>query len=329
MASIPLTRVATLAPFCRILQEGGFEIVRALERSGIPPELMQSPEDFVPLRRAAQFVDQIACREGIHSLGFIVGSGTSLAELGEFGRFINRSLTLRDVLDRFIRAMPSVDTGARAWIEEVPDRDALRLCFRQNVDVAKSIVDGYTLSTLIGIIRNAAGPDWRPDRVWICAHPREAKRIESLAEAKIQTVADHGAVEIPRHLLGLSFRSSPEGTQPEIESWRQTPQSLVEALTEVIRNGFGARVPDLVEAADLAGMSVRSLQRRLKEEGYLFRELVDRARFDEARRLLADPSIPLADIGRHLGYPDAANFTHAFHRWTGEAPSAYRARLAA
>lgn len=329
MASIPLTRVATLAPFCRVLQEGGFEIVRALERSGIPPELMQSPEDFIPLRRAAQFVDQIARREGVHSLGFIVGSGTSLAELGEFGRFINRSLTLRDALDRFIRAMPAVDTGARAWTEDVPDRDALRFCFRQDVDVAKSIVDGYTLSTLIGIIRHAAAPDWCPERVRIHARPHEARRIESLAEAEIQTVADYGAVEIPRHLLGLSFRSSPLGSFPENESWRQTPQTLVHELTEVIRNGFGARVPDVVEAAELAGMSVRSLQRQLKKEGYIFRELVDRVRFGEARRLLADPSIPLADIGRHLGYPDAANFTHAFHRWTGEAPSVFRARLAA
>ncbi|MCB1130901.1 MAG: AraC family transcriptional regulator ligand-binding domain-containing protein [Verrucomicrobiae bacterium] len=328
MASIPLTRVATLSPFCRVLQEGGFEVVRSLERSGIPPALLRSPERFVPLRRAAEFVEQTARREGIRGLGFHVGSETTLGELGEFGRIINQALTLHDALNRFIRAMPEADTGARAWTDEVPGRDSLRFCFRQNVDVGKSIVDGYTLTIVIGIIRMAAGRDWRPARVRVAAHPRDAKRVECLAETRIEIVADHGAVEIPRELLALPF-------QPEVSNavdtgdWHEAPGTLIGELKETIRNGFGARVPDLVEAAELAGTSVRSLQRQLKQEGAQFRELVDRIRHQEARRLLADPSVPIAGIGRHLGYPDAANFTHAFLRWTGETPSACRARLPA
>ena len=326
MPAIPLTRIATLAPFCRVLEEGGFEVVRSLERSGIPPVLLRSPEQFVPLRRAAEFVDQTARREGIRSLGFLVGSATALGELGEFGRIINQAVTLHDALKRFIRAMPAADTGARAWTEDVPERNSLRFCFRQKVDVGKSIVDGYTLTVVIGIIRMAAGNDWRPRHVRVHAHPRDAKRVECLAEARIETVADHGAVEIPRDLLALPFRPSIPECAAGAGGWHEAPETLIGELEETIRNGFGARVPDLIEAAELAGTSVRSLQRRLKNEGVHFRELVDRMRFEEARRMLAEPSLQVAEIGRHLGYPDAANFTHAFLRWTGETPSAFRAR---
>ena len=328
MSAIALTRVATLSPFCRVLREGGIEVGRCLERSGIPPEILQAPERFVPLRRGAEFVQQIAQREGILSFGFIVGSKTTLAELGEFGRTINRSITLRDALERFIRALPMADTGARAWTEEVPERDSLRFCFRQDVDIANNIVDGYTLAVVIGIIRMAVGPDWCPAHVRVHAHPREARRIESLADARIQPVAGYGAVEIPRDLLAMPFHAQPSVPNGEANDWNRTPQTLVEELTVTIQNGFGARVPDLVEAAQLAGMSVRTLQRRLKKEGYLFRELVDELRFKKAGALLADSSLPVAEIAWHLGYPDAANFTHAFRRWTGESPSASRIRLA-
>lgn len=329
MSAIALTRVATLAPFCRVLREGGIDIVRSMERSGIPPELLQAPERFIPLRRAAEFVQQIARREGILSFGFIVGTRTTFGELGEFGRIINRSLTLHDALERFIRALPVADTGARAWTEDVPERDSLRFCFRQDVDIANNIVDGYTLAVVVGMIRMTAGPDWCPTHVHVHAHPKEARRIESLAETWIQPVADHGAVEIPRRLLALPFRGESSGPSGPANDWHRTPQTLLEALTETICSGFGARVPDLVEAAQLAGMSVRSLQRNLKAEGYLFRELVDELRYKESLRLLAEHDIALAEIGWHLGYPEPANFTHAFRRWTGQAPSVYRARMTA
>ena len=71
-------------------------------------------------------------------------------------------------------------------------------------------------------------------------------------------------------------------------------------------------------------MSARTLQRRLEEEQTRFTEVLDRARLDLARRLLADPALPLADVAFRLGFADLAAFSRAFKRWTGKPPGQWR-----
>lgn len=325
MKPIPLTRVATLVPFPRFLAGGGCEVVRAMERAGLAPELMHSPETFVPLRRAAVFVNEMARREGIDLLGLQVGAGTSLRDLGTFGYLLSKSLTMRDLLQRIVRHVPQVDTGAKAWIEQVPAHDAVRLCVRHHVDLGRRIIDGYALMVLLNAVRHAAGPDWRPAHVrFDTDRPRICVQMEALSEAKIETGSDHCAFEIPSRLLRNRLVIDNRATQRPDRPWNKPAANFVASLIEAIRGGFGSFIPDTTEAAELARMSIRTFQRRLKQEGFQFRELVDRVRFDEACKLLGNPSIPISELSRHLGYSDPANFTHAFCRWMGTSPSSYR-----
>jgi AraC-like DNA-binding protein len=70
-------------------------------------------------------------------------------------------------------------------------------------------------------------------------------------------------------------------------------------------------------------------KKRLRENGFTYRDLVDRIRHDQATTMLADVSISVSDIARHLGYTELSNFTHAFVRWTGISPTEYRSRTTA
>ena len=72
-------------------------------------------------------------------------------------------------------------------------------------------------------------------------------------------------------------------------------------------------------------VSVRSLQRRLAEEGLTFSQLVDEVRLEMAVPQLRDRGIRITDVAFGLGYSNPAHFTRAFRRWAGVAPSEYRA----
>lgn len=76
--------------------------------------------------------------------------------------------------------------------------------------------------------------------------------------------------------------------------------------------------------ASAAGLSVRTLQRRLADHGLDYSALVDRVRFDHAQSLLRDPRRHLIEIAHDLGYTDASSFTRAFRRWTGATPTTFR-----
>ena len=77
-------------------------------------------------------------------------------------------------------------------------------------------------------------------------------------------------------------------------------------------------------ARDL-GLSQSVLQQRLSERGTGFHELMDETRGELALGYLQQPELSITEIAFLLGFTDASNFSRAFKRWTGKAPSSFRA----
>jgi AraC-like DNA-binding protein len=76
--------------------------------------------------------------------------------------------------------------------------------------------------------------------------------------------------------------------------------------------------------ADYLHMSTRTLRRKLVDENTSFRKLVDELRAQMAIKYLRDTNLTIEDIAYALGFSDAANFRHAFRRWTKSAPQQFR-----
>ena len=82
--------------------------------------------------------------------------------------------------------------------------------------------------------------------------------------------------------------------------------------------------PDIATVAEAAGLSVRTLRRRLAAYGTNYSDLVAKTRITLAEQWLAQTDRPVSEIARTLGYTDRSNFTSAFRRLNGIAPQAYR-----
>jgi AraC-like DNA-binding protein len=74
-------------------------------------------------------------------------------------------------------------------------------------------------------------------------------------------------------------------------------------------------------------LSQRTLQRKLKEEGTTFKELLDETRRELAKEYVNDTSLSFSEITYLLGFSEQSNFTRAFKRWQGQSPSAYRGQM--
>jgi AraC-like DNA-binding protein len=74
------------------------------------------------------------------------------------------------------------------------------------------------------------------------------------------------------------------------------------------------------EVAAKERVSVRTLQRRLRQWGFSFEEIVDDVRRTEAISLVRARQDSTMEIAFMLGYSDPAHFTRAFKRWTGLSP---------
>jgi AraC-like DNA-binding protein len=91
-------------------------------------------------------------------------------------------------------------------------------------------------------------------------------------------------------------------------------------ITPQLRDGS----PGVHSVARMLGLSARTLQRRLFDEGVTYARVVARARFDLAQRMLDDPACKIIEVALDLGYSDQAHFARAFVRWSGLAPGDFR-----
>jgi AraC-like DNA-binding protein len=90
-------------------------------------------------------------------------------------------------------------------------------------------------------------------------------------------------------------------------------------LTNLMRN------LNLRDVARALGMSVRTLRRRLADQGASYRQLTDELRRDVAIGYLRETAMTVEDIAYALGFSDPANFRQAFRRWTLSTPQQFRA----
>ncbi|MFZ6759999.1 AraC family transcriptional regulator ligand-binding domain-containing protein [Undibacterium sp. Ji50W] len=75
------------------------------------------------------------------------------------------------------------------------------------------------------------------------------------------------------------------------------------------------------------GVSTRTLQRKLKEEGTTFQQTLDSLRDSLAHHYLRNTTMSSAEISFLLGFEESNSFTRAFLAWTGKTPQTVRSEI--
>ena len=101
-------------------------------------------------------------------------------------------------------------------------------------------------------------------------------------------------------------------------------KQLIKSLENEVRKLLSAGYPTVQQGARCAGVSVRTLQRRLHRHGLTYSVLVERVRHEEACRFLRANGRSIAEIAVRLCYSDPSHFSRAFRRWEGVCPRSYR-----
>lgn len=104
----------------------------------------------------------------------------------------------------------------------------------------------------------------------------------------------------------------------------QARSMVREQVKVVLKRCLASGRPDLSDVARDLGMSERTLQRRITDEGTTFRDLLVEARQELGRQLLSDPSAEIDEVAYLLGYQDTSSFYRAFRDWEGVTPNRWR-----
>jgi len=266
------------------------------------------------------------------TFGLDVGDGMTNGSYGLWGRHVMAAPTLGEALRR---------AEATSWAHIHGDskmvfvKDGDRYIFRnrrpQRAEEVRYHSD-HILPPTIALCQMYLGRQWRPE--WIeVRYDRDSRagQVEERLGVPLRYRRPGTGVVLRPEDLGRHRLFSPVGDLGVVTLRELLAESVLAGAPEPARS-LSAVVAlrlldgkaDIDGAARLAGLSVQSLQRRLREKGYTYRELVNISRLARAKALLREADTQVTTIAMELGYGDHANFTRAFKHWTGVTPSAFR-----
>lgn len=334
MRAIPLIRAAGVLAFARFLGAAGAGVEAQWQRVGLSPRALGEPERLLPWNLAVRFVEEGARAQGIEDLGLRVGEQSTVWTLGTFGAAIGAARTLGQAFAAARDRVASHNSAASYWV--TLDGASARICRRLRDDSAESRqADLFTVALMTQLVRLAAGPDWTPARVDLQSKRSLELRDRSLlGDARVAVAQPVTSIELPRRLLSQPLAVTAPRPAPsplQLGEWLRNapPKDFVSSLETLLGALLDAERTSVVSAADAAGMTVRSFQRRLGESGSTYSAALERTRQRTAFRMLETPDVSMIEIALALGYSDAAHFTRAVRRWTSVTPTEYRRLLLA
>lgn len=100
--------------------------------------------------------------------------------------------------------------------------------------------------------------------------------------------------------------------------------TTAERLRSALLEGLPAGDIAMGSVCRKLGLSARTLQRRLQDEGTSFQRTLDAVRNELAQHYLKHSAMGSAEISFLLGFEDPNSFVRAFHGWTGHTPDRIR-----
>ncbi|XXZ00490.1 AraC family transcriptional regulator ligand-binding domain-containing protein [Sorangium sp. So ce302] len=182
----------------------------------------------------------------------------------------------------------------------------------------------------VAIARMATREPVRPIEVTTTVLPSPIAAYEQFLGARMRRGTRHRvsftAADALRHFLTSddsrwrTFEPTLRQRLADLESSAPTSQRVSAALLEGLPSGLVT----METIARRLGLSKRTLQRRIEDEGTSFQQILKETREALARHYLDNTSLPVAEISFLLGFSEPNSFYRAFRAWTGTTPDQAR-----
>jgi len=330
-----LQRIGPLAGLPDIVRSHGVPMDAVVEGSGIEAEVFSNRDSVAPFVAICRVMDRAAKLTGQRHIGLEIGLAQDHRALGTVGQLVAHAPTLGEAIHDFVRNQHRNSRGAVTFL--MPQGDGFHLGYGiyDRYETGADQLYDLAMAVAVNAVRSLAGTRAGPVEVLIC-HRGNASRsqYEAALGCPVRLNQPYAALMLTAEAMRLAIAG-----HDRVE--RERLAALLDSTSAVGTPDFNARVRHLLKPAILmgdasaetiarqVGMHIRTLNRRLKDEGVTFRAIEQQVRFSIACELLSLTDLEIADISETLAYGTPSAFDRAFRRWTGVSPTRWRREPAA
>jgi AraC-like DNA-binding protein len=330
---VPVLHPDFLARICRFVESRGGDPRQALRLAGLG-EARTGEEDIagVPVPQAHWLLVALQRETSTPTFGLEAGLAAARPLPGPLGDALAAGACLRPGFELIERYAGLRSTCLRATLET--RRGFASLVIEPAVMPAefRRFVLDYAIGSVVRLARNigeAQPCDLRldlpwPRPAWHGAYGALADTVRFDEERLALHVTD-AALDRPNPAAApAAFEAARRACEAEHAS-REARPTMSPGIRRLLETMDPAALT-LAGTACRAGVSERTIVRRLRQEGTSFQQLLDDVRREHAARMLETGRACVAEVALALGYASASNFGRSFRRWFGITPTAYLRR---
>jgi AraC-like DNA-binding protein len=299
-----------------------------LAEVGLAPLSQEHRERPVPLLKVFELFRMLAAQEGPDACARMV-SPSSLEDLGVLGSLILGAHTPREALTRTEHFLPRYSTHEIIVLRPIPGGLRLQAGWSLHMDQEIAhLTQQFTAALVFHLCLATRQPFASPKNMRIRSHPEAGvdhlckifgDDVAASDDAVLSLDLDDRILDAP-----LPFNSANGLDTPPAEWVIPHGDGSFGPSVRLALDALSAEPPPRVDQiAELAGLSVRSLQRLLTSEGTSFRSLLDNSRRARTLEGLQDWNGPRVGSGE-LGFSGQSALARAVRRWTGMSPRRLR-----
>ncbi|WOX06807.1 AraC family transcriptional regulator [Microbulbifer pacificus] len=325
-----------LIPFVRIMQSYSIDIQAALAACDIDLEEVGNPDSRVTLSKLVKLLSYASALAPEDDLRVRLAENFHPGVLHVLGYAMMSAPTLHDSLQYVVRYRRIVSSLCNVRLQEVPSGFEFSI---RPVRAEQRVVPGLglreaevLLASLVKFARDLVERELKPLCVFLEAEGPEQgnDRLHTFFGCEIKYGHAYNAVVFSREnatrklLTHNSLVARNHETMLDEYLARVDRSDLVNLIRCKIYDCLPGSTPAQAQVADMLGMSLRNLQRRLSEQGTSYKDILEQTRKRLAIKYIDEAHLSLGEIGYLVGFASVTNFNRAFKRWTGVTPGEYR-----
>jgi AraC-like DNA-binding protein len=326
-------RLGPLIHLPALLGEFGVPLADALEGTDLAPSLFADPEQRIPYRVAGQILERSTVLSGCPHFGLLLGSRCDHSALGLPGQWMANSPTLGLALSGLASFQGDNSRGAAGYLHRSGEHWVIGYGIYEPRAVAQDQIYPLVIALVLNAIKSLTGGAVGPVEILFSTRkPPDVGPYRRLLCDVIRFDQTETGIVFPAAALDAPVRNAdPE----ELERLRQRiaterPDSAT-PWTDRVRRALRPQIlrgePTSSELADILGIGLRTLARRLEREGTSYQKLVDGVRYTMACELLEFTQLSVGEVAEALSYAQQSNFGKAFSNWTGMSPNQWRVAI--
>ena len=323
-------RAAVFDGINELLTQRGHDPSDVFAPLGLSKNIAAQADKRVPYLKFLKSLHLSAEVARCESFGLLLSSYQELSVLGELAKVMQHAATVGDGLRGLIKYL-TTHTNALEPSLEIADGTV-----RCSVTILELNAPGLPVqvdliaSTVVLTLRRIIGPKWSPDIVQLSRRrPNDLTPYSERFRCQLHFDQEFNAIEFPTSDLSRPIQSANARLYSQLRaSLEKQLAKIPDSFSRKVRIALLLRMDDestgIDDIAKSLGMSRRSLQRRLHQEGGTFSEIRQQHRNHLASHFLQFTDLDVTAISEALGYSQVSAFSRAFQDTYNVSPREYR-----